>query len=187
VKSALLTTALALAGASLPAAEPTQWQSTQADVSVLCPLTVGGSFEAKTSALAGSLAVSGPNTLSVDLRSLDTGIALRNDHLRETYLEVEKGDGFDKAVLSEIQIAAPDPGAFQGRTTFTGTLRLHGVAKAVTGPAEIRRSGATVRVTASFPILLADFGIAKPRYLGVGVKDEVRVNVTLVMAPVETR
>ena len=40
--------------------------------------------------------------LTVDLRTLDTGIGLRNDHLRDHYLEVDKGPGFDKAILSEI-------------------------------------------------------------------------------------
>ncbi len=152
------------------------------DVRVVCPMTVGGSFEARTTALSGSLAASGPNEITVDLRNLDTGIALRNDHLRESYLEVGKGDGFDTAVLSEIAIAAADPAAFQGRTTFTGTLRLHGVSKPVTGSVELRRQGGALRVAASFPVRLADFGIAEPRYLGVGVKDEVRVNVTLAVA-----
>lgn len=152
------------------------------DVRVVCPMTVGGSFEAKTTALSGSLSPAGPNELTVDLRSLDTGIGLRNDHLRESYLEVAKGEGFDKAVLSGIAIAAPDPAAFQGRTTFTGTLRLHGVAKPVAGSVEVRRQGASLRVTASFPVGLTEFGIAEPRYLGVGVKDEVRVNVTLSVA-----
>jgi hypothetical protein len=41
-------------------------------------------------------------SLAVDLRTLDTGIALRNEHLRENYLEVDKGPGFDTATLSKI-------------------------------------------------------------------------------------
>ncbi len=63
----------------------------------------------------------------VDLATIDTGIALRNQHLRENYLEVAKGRGFDKAVLSEIRVHDADGEEFQGRTAFTGTLLLHGV------------------------------------------------------------
>ena len=40
-----------------------------------------------------------------------------------------------------------------------------------------------MRVEAAFPVTLADYGIAKPRYLGVGVKDEVEVKVSLVAVP----
>jgi polyisoprenoid-binding protein YceI len=177
MKRAFLAAGLCLAASSLQAGD-----ASHADVRVVCALSVGGSFEAKTTALTGTLTPVGPSELTVDLKSLDTGIGLRNEHLRDTYLEVDKGAGFDTAVLSAIRIAAPDPATFQGRTTFSGTLRLHGVDKAVAGDVELRREGTSLRVTASFSILLPDFGIAKPRYLGVGVTDEVRVNVTLLVA-----
>ena len=36
---------------------------------------------------------------------------------------------------------------------------------------------------ASFLVKLADFGIPKPQYLGVGVKSEVQVKVTLTGTP----
>ena len=42
-----------------------------------------------------------------------------------------------------------------------------------------------MRVEATFPVTLPDYGIAKPRYLGVGVKDEVGVKVSLVAVPAE--
>ena len=71
------------------------WRVGQAEVSVKCPMTIGGSFDASTSALTGTLTTSTarPSALdgsvAVDLRTIDTGIALRNDHLRENYLEVD--------------------------------------------------------------------------------------------------
>jgi hypothetical protein len=37
--------------------------------------------------------------------------------------------------------------------------------------------GSSVRVEASFPIRISDYAIADPRYLGVGVKNEVAVRV----------
>lgn len=165
------------------AAQGSAWRVDGGEVSVRCPLTVGGSFEARTSMLSGDLGVdpSRPavlnGALSVDLASLDTGIALRNRHLRENYLEVQKGDGFDRAVLSEIALEEGSAAEAGGKTAFTGVLALHGTRRPVSGEARIERTRSGVRVEASFPVALPEFGIAKPRYLGVGVRDEVQVTV----------
>jgi polyisoprenoid-binding protein YceI len=180
-----------LSGSRVSAATPESWRIVRGEVKVLCPMTVGGSFEAKTATLTGTLRLTDPHgaqlsgDLVVDLADLDTGIGLRNEHLRNTYLEVSKDAAFQHAVLSDVKLGEIDPETFQGRTAFSGTLVLHGVKRPVTGQAEIRREGASVRVEATFPVTIADYAIAKPQYLGVGVKDQVQVKVSLVAAPVE--
>lgn len=157
------------------------WRVERGEISVKCPMTIGGSFDAKTAALTGTVnATGGPaldGSLAVDLRSLDTGISLRNDHLREKYLEVDKGPGFDKAVLSNITLNGVNVEAPDGKGSFNGALTLHGVTKPVSGPVEVRKAGGGLRVRASFPVNLRDYNIAEPRYLGVGVKDTVQVDV----------
>jgi polyisoprenoid-binding protein YceI len=177
-------------GAPQPiAAQTVQWRVASGEVVVHCPLTVGGSFQATTTAITGQLAAdsSQPSRLAgelaVDLKTLDSGIRLRNTHMRENYLEIGKGDGFDRAVLSEIALASGDAATITGSTSFTGVLLVHGTKKPVSGQARVTRSGADVRVEASFPVNLADFGIAEPRYLGVGVKDQVQVRVRFGSAP----
>jgi polyisoprenoid-binding protein YceI len=160
------------------------WRVGQGEVSVKCPMTVGGSFDARTSALIGTLTASAARpsaldgSLAVDLRTVDTGIALRNEHLREKYLEVDKGAGYEQAVLSDVVLQGLGADAPAGKGSFTGSLMLHGVKKPVTGPVEIRQAGTGWRVRASFPVNLPDYNIDKPRYLGVGVKDTVQVSVT---------
>jgi polyisoprenoid-binding protein YceI len=160
------------------------WPVGQGDVRVMCPITVGGSFDAKTTALSGSVTASASGSpafegsLAVDLRTLDTGISLRNDHLREKYLEVDKAPGYDKAVLSEIDLKGLKADAPDGKGAFTGSLTLHGVKKTVTGPVEVRKAGTGLRVKASFPVNLSDYNISEPSYLGVGVKNTVQVEVT---------
>ena len=177
---------------NLPNEAKSRWQVGQGEVHVICPLTVGGSFDAKTTSLTASVAPAASRhpsymgNFSVDLRTLDTGIDLRNEHLRNSYLEVAKGDGFEKAVFSDISLGDVDPETFQGQTSFTGTFLLHGVRRTVTGRAEIRRSPSSVRVEASFPVTLADYGIAKPQYLGIGVKSQVQVKVAFAARPVVT-
>jgi hypothetical protein len=124
----------------------------------------------------------------VDLGTLETGIALRDRHLHEEYLEVSRGEGFAEAVLSDVQLGDADADAdtVSGRTSFKGTLLLHGQQREIRGQAEVRRAGTSVRVEARFPVVISAFGIPAPRYLGVGVRDEVQVSVTLVAEPVSS-
>ena len=183
MKSVLL--GLALAGATV--VTPSTWRVEQGAVRVICPITIGGSFEAKTTALSGSVTAGGSaspafeGSLTVNLRTLDTGIGLRNEHLRENYLEVGKGAGFDTATLSEIDLNGFNPHT-EGKGSFNGVLSLHGVSKPVTGAVDIRQSGAGLRVKASFPVQLSDYSIRPPRYLGVGVKDIVQVEVAFAVS-----
>ena len=66
----------------------------------------------------------------------------------------------------------------RSKGSFTGMLTLHGVKKSVSGPVEVRKAGTGLRVKASFPVNLPDYNIPEPRYLGVGVKNTVHVEVT---------
>lgn len=164
-------------------AQARSWTVQTGDVRVRCPLTIGGSFEARTRRITGALrstemtALDG--TVVVDLADLDTGIALRNEHLRDTYLEVGRGPDFSRAVMSDIRVSGIDLASPAGKGSFEAMLALHGVMRAVRGQVEVRRAGQGSRIQASFPVVLKEFGIAEPRYLGVGVRDEVTVQVNL--------
>jgi polyisoprenoid-binding protein YceI len=185
---AWLAVAAAAVAPALAQPKPSAWTVTTGEVRVTCPLTVGGSFEAKTTALAGSLSVDSSSTtlageLSVDLAKLDTGISLRNEHMRNNYLEVGKGAGFDKAVVSSVDVGSLAGGVTDGARPFSAQLRLHGVVQPIKGRATLSRRGGGVRVDAYFPVRLSDYGIPDPRYLGVGVGQEVHVRVTFLANP----
>ena len=184
MKPALL--AVVLAAATIVG--PDTWRVGEADLRVTCPLTIGGSFDAKTSDLSGSVtantagAPAFDGTLAVDLRTLDTGIGLRNQHLRERYLEVDKGTGFATATLTNLALVGLNPDAPEGKGVFTAALTVHGVTKPVTGSVDVRRANRGLRVKALFPVTLSDYGIPAPRYLGVGVKDTVQIQVAFTAA-----
>lgn len=156
-------------------------------VVVLCPLTVGGSFEIKTDAISGqvSLGSDEPRSLegavSVDLRTLKTGIGMRDRHMRENYLEVDKAPGFDTATIEGIELQK-----LEGKTTFNGTLVLHGQRKPISGTANISRQGVTYNVEAEFPVSVSEFSIPKPTFLGVGVQDQIRIKIALSVTSVTT-
>lgn len=151
-------------------------------------MTIGGSFDAKTRALTGTLTASASRpggldgSLAIDLRTLDTGINLRNEHLRERYLELDKGAGYDLAVLADVDLRGLNAEAPAGKGSFSGWLTLHGVTKRVEGAVDVRTSGSGLRVRASFPVTLTDYAIPEPRYLGIGVKNIVQVDVAFAAA-----
>jgi polyisoprenoid-binding protein YceI len=188
-----LAVVLVLFGASSRAAEGPPWQVEHGDVRITVPLKPGGAFTATTTALGGTVRLPESTTwtkparlngeITMDLGSIDTGIALRNQHLRENYLEVGKGAGFAKAVLSDIRLSDADGPAFEGTTGFTGALVLHGVSHEVAGKAEVRREGAGRRVKAEFPLTLTDFAVTPPEYLGVGVGNRLLVRVQFDATP----
>ena len=161
------------------------WSVSSGEVEVRCRMTVGGSFNAVTSSLAGTLQSGSPDggnyagELRVDLATFDTGISLRDNHLRDNYLEVARGPDFQRAVLSSIALDDPLPdGGGRQETGFSGMLSLHGVQGEVTGEAELRRRDGRIEVRATFPVSLEEFDIPPPRYLGVGVRDTVEITVS---------
>ena len=166
-------------------AEDRAWVVNTAEIRVLCPLTVGGSFEGRSKALTGSLISTGAPSaafsgqLVLDLQNIDTGIDLRNRHLRDNYLEVGRGPGFDKATLSDLSLPDVDGRWTGGKTRFLAQIMVHGVKKSVTGNAEVRLTLGKARVEARFSLRLAEFEIPPPRYLGVGVKDEIQIVAVL--------
>lgn len=105
---------------------------------------------------------------SCDLSKLETGIALRDRHMREKYLEVGK---YPKAELVLDQTTVPATG---GTFPWTGKLTLHGQTKPVSGTATA--SGANF--SATFTVTLSDYGVDIPAYLGVTVAKDVTVTVT---------
>lgn len=175
----LAATLVALAGTGLRA-DGAVWTVRRGTVRVTCPLTVGGSFEAKTTAVTGQ--VGAPGTAAnviVDVTTLDSGIDLRTEHLKRDYLEVGKGEAFTAAAITDIVLTGIDAQNPNGRGTFAGTLRLHGQSHPVRGKAEIKRSGTSLQIRAEFPVAISTFEIPTPRYMGVGVRDEVLVRVDL--------
>lgn len=112
--------------------------------------------------------------------SLDTGMDLRNHHMKEKYLEVQK---FPESKLSVTEVNLP-AGAL-GTSTFSfdkvpfkGTLKLHGVEKPVTGIVDLKGGSGKIDMVASFETPISDYGIDIPKFAGITVADKVQVKVT---------
>lgn len=111
--------------------------------------------------------VTGEATLPLD--ALDTGMELRNRHMKEKYLETQT---HPNAVLKAIRLSLP---AGEGPVPFTGELTLHGKTKPITGTATVSRP--RLGMSFDFKVSTHDFGIDTPQFMGVTVADEVQISV----------
>jgi polyisoprenoid-binding protein YceI len=116
-------------------------------------------------------------TLSLNLSDLSTGIDLRDNHMKEKYLEVKS---YPTAILTLKPLVLPK---FEGdgskEVPFTGDLNLHGNTKPVSGIAVISSKNNGYTIAARYPIHLSDFKIEIPSYMGIKVADDVNVTVQL--------
>jgi polyisoprenoid-binding protein YceI len=115
--------------------------------------------------------------LSFKMDTLDTGIGMRTEHMKERYLETAK---FPTAVLKITDLTLPD--AWTSKTAalkdqaFKGKLTLHGVEKEVSGIVNVSNS---LSAQADFEIKISDFGVAIPTYLGITVADTIKIHVAV--------
>ncbi len=110
-------------------------------------------------------------TLTFDLTSLKTGIDLRDDHMKNNYLEVK-----DHPTAALTLKDATLPEGLKGTMKFTGTLKLHGVEKEVTGEAKLDNDSGQITMSAEIPVNLSDFKIAIPSYKGITVAEKVNID-----------
>ncbi len=129
------------------------------------PVGPTGKVEFTDSGLSGKFAF--------DLKTLDTGIDLRNEHMKEKYLEIKKYPQAE-LTLSELKIKPEDLKSDFERD-FSGLLALHGVSKNVEG--KFKWNAAKQEIKAQFEIKVSDFNIDIPKYLGVTVSEKVEVQV----------
>jgi polyisoprenoid-binding protein YceI len=116
--------------------------------------------------------------LVFDLRTLDTGISLRDEHMKEKYLEASK---YPEADLDLKDLKLPESISSLTPVTvpFQGVLTLHGTKKPVSGSVDLKTiSPGVILSVASFAIKLPDFGIEIPKYMGITIAEDVQLTVT---------
>ena len=109
------------------------------------------------------------------LSTLVTGIALRDTHMKDKYLQVGQ---YPEATLKLQEVTGWDVSKAGAKSIpFKGTLKIHGVEKPVTGTVDIQTKGNGYEVAANFEAKISDFSIDIPSYAGITVADNVKVTV----------
>lgn len=122
-------------------------------------------FTGKGCTISGTPKVEGGKVsgeFSVDLSKIDTGMDLRNEHMRDNYLEVKK---FPKATLKLDPM--PEAGG-----SWAGTMELHGVKKPIAGTATKTATGYDFK----FQLNTEAFGIKQAEYKGIVIAKEIGIS-----------
>ena len=113
--------------------------------------------------------------LTVDLTKLTTKIDLRDDHMKNKYLEVSK---YPNAVLTLKDLKLPaDLSSLKNeiKLPFFGEFTLHGKTKPVTGEVTLSSENKNVFVKAEFEVKVMDYIDTLPEWFGMKVADSVKI------------
>jgi polyisoprenoid-binding protein YceI len=136
---------------------------------------VSGSVSADPTSPAGSSVA-----LTVDTASLDSGMQMRDDDMRETYLETKK---FPTATFKSTNVTGPaslDIGQ-SADLKVAGDLTLHGVTRRIVVPVHVTlESAKRTHLTSKFTIRMSDYNVTIPEKLVLAVANEVDVKFDLV-------
>ncbi len=155
------------------------------------------SIEGKTDQVEGTIDVdladlgdSASVRVTVDLASLDTGISMRNEHMRDNHLQTDEYPTavFEGGRLSDLSAKSLAPG---GEVTgkISGVFHLHGVTRPLEAQLKLTRedgeSGTVLRVHVTFGVKLSDYAIKRPQFLVMKLSDlqKITVNVVAVEIP----
>ena len=122
----------------------------------------------------------------VDLASLDTGIDMRNQHMRENHLHTDR---YPQAIFRGATFVGEHPASLApGKTAkckIAGSFSLHGVTRRIEVPIELRldeKSGG-LAVKAQFVVYLADYEIPRPKMLFVKLDEKQAVTFEALALP----
>ena len=171
----LCTLSIGLAGSAL--ADQTYVLKKKNKIHFVSKIT-GGSFDSNSSSAQGSLTMADAGqkvisaSITVPVKSLDTGLSMRNDHMQKKYLEVAKFPD----ITFNIEGASID---LKPETTVRGNFSIHGVQKQVEVPVTTSTDEKTVSIKSQFPINILDYGIEQPKFAVVKMEPEVQLNIEL--------
>jgi polyisoprenoid-binding protein YceI len=147
------------------------------------------SFDGKTGAVSGTI-VADPSTpmassvsITIDMTTLDTGVALRNKEMKDLYLHTGK---FPTASFKSVSVTGPASVAVNAPADInvTGDFTLHGVTKRMTIPVHVVLvNDGRLHATSNFKVHMPDFGISVPHNILVTVEDNVPVKLEVWASP----
>jgi polyisoprenoid-binding protein YceI len=180
--------------AALASAQSSAWKIVTDDrfsVMIVENKTDIENFTGRTSKVSGTLnfdrnAKTGSGTIMIDGASIDTGVALRNEHMRSAdWFNFDK-DSMIKFVTTSVRNTRGDT------YSVTGDLSMKGITKRVTTTATLKYTAASevtksmgfggnvVALSTKFKVKLSDFGVKHPA-IGAGrVSDSLDVSINVV-------
>ena len=129
-------------------------------------------------------------SLNVDLASIDTGIPLRNEHMRDNFLETKK---YPAAIFKVTKIIPSSPSKLINEKPLKlmaeGNLSIHGVTVKKNIPVKVTyfkesdfthhkfESGDVIRIQSTFDVPLEEHKIKRPEVIWQKLTDTVTVSI----------
>jgi polyisoprenoid-binding protein YceI len=116
----------------------------------------------------------------VPVKTLQTGMGLRDEHMRKYIFTTKDGQTPDMVFQAENVHC---PAGAQTTCNVAGNLTIRGVSHAFQMPLKLRDEGTALRANGESIIKLSDYGIEQPTQLGVKTDNEVHVRLDFVARP----
>lgn len=124
-------------------------------------------FEGTTNAIDGYISSENEDLIGailyfeVDINSVDTGLGLRNRHMRENYMHTSK---YPTAVFNG-KIMKADKSSSKMDVEVVGKMKIHGVERSVTIRGNMTKNGNSFRIESKFEIVISDYNIEVPKIM----------------------
>lgn len=118
----------------------------------------------------------------VDLASLDTGIGLRNRHMRENYLHTDK---FPYATYSGRVMSVTRGQGDIYRVVSEGQMNIHGVSRALKVEGTFTEHGDRLVVECAFEVNLEDYDIEVPSLMFLKINEIIELDLRFSLIKVE--
>lgn len=135
-------------------------------------------FEGTTSAVEGfikwdsTLTRNSKIEFKIYLDSLDTGVGLRNTHIKDNYLETNK---YPLAQFSGRIINQSQSTKLESEVEAEGILNIHGVERKQIIKGRLYDYGKLFKLECNYNISLSDFNIRQPSFLFISVENEISI------------
>jgi len=138
-------------------------------------------FEGVTNIIDGYVFFEGDDILNesdlyfeVDLRKIDTGIGLRNRHMRENYLHTDK---YPFAVYKGKITKADKKNESTYNVDVDGQMTIHGVTKPLKVKGTLSRNDKSINIKSNFEIKLTDYNIEVPKFMFLKISEIMKLIV----------
>jgi polyisoprenoid-binding protein YceI len=152
------------------------------------------SIHGKSNALAGRARIRHEgNSLVVEqleavvpVRTLSTGMGLRDEHMRKHVFTTPDGTLPDMRFVADRVVCA-GPGGATRTCQLSGELTIRDTSRPFEMSLDVKSAGAEFRATGDGIAKLSTYGIPAPSQLGVTTMDDVKLHVDFVVKRVEER
>jgi polyisoprenoid-binding protein YceI len=148
----------------------------------------GQSVEAvgRTTNVDGALTISDTvvetAAISIDLASVTSDESRRDSQFRGRIMNVSRYPTATFTLTRPIDLGALPADGATVTVPATGELTLHGTKKTVTTTVTAKRSGGTIQVNGTIPVVFADYGIPSPSFGPASVEDNGEIEFLVTFA-----